>query len=69
MTAVHNTSSMGFNIRNFKSNATYISGWLTPFSNTFGYGLAAMLGIKKTIRNVFKDPEPFRDKAIKQRKH
>lgn len=31
-------------------------GWLTPFSNTFGYGLTAMLGIKKTIRNVFKDP-------------
>ncbi len=31
-------------------------GWLTPFSNTFGYGLTVMLGIKKTIRNVFKDP-------------
>lgn len=31
-------------------------GWLTPFSNTFGYGMAVALGIKKVIRNVFKDP-------------
>jgi hypothetical protein len=31
-------------------------GWLTPFSNTFGYGMTVMLGIKKVIRNVFKDP-------------
>ena len=31
-------------------------GWLTPFSNTFGYGMTVALGIKKVIRNVFKDP-------------
>tara|TARA_B110000285_G_scaffold100847_1_gene114844 strand:- start:7576 stop:8328 length:753 start_codon:yes stop_codon:yes gene_type:complete len=31
-------------------------GWLSPFSNTFGYGMTTMLGIKKVIRNVFKDP-------------
>ena len=31
-------------------------GWLSPFSNTFGYGLTVMLGIKTVIRNVFKDP-------------
>ena len=30
-------------------------GWLTPFSNTFGYGMTVALGIKKVIRNVFKE--------------
>ena len=31
-------------------------GWLSPFSNTFGYGMTTMLGIKKIIRNVFNEP-------------
>lgn len=31
-------------------------GWLSPFSNTLGYLMTTMLGIKKVIRDVFKDP-------------
>jgi hypothetical protein len=29
-------------------------GWLRPFSNTFGYGIVIMFGIKKTFSKIFK---------------
>lgn len=29
-------------------------GWLTPFSNTFGYGIVTMFGINKTFSKIFK---------------
>jgi len=40
-------------------------GWLTPFSNTFGYGMTVALGIKKVIRNVFKDPGTVKGQSDK----
>tara|TARA_B100000902_G_scaffold36976_1_gene44212 strand:- start:1159 stop:1968 length:810 start_codon:yes stop_codon:yes gene_type:complete len=29
-------------------------GWLSPFSNTFGYGVAKLSGISKTMNKIFK---------------
>jgi hypothetical protein len=29
-------------------------GWLTPFSNTFGYGFVKILGLSKVIHEIFK---------------
>lgn len=31
-------------------------GWLSPFSNTFGYFAASLAGSKDLIRKIFKDP-------------
>lgn len=31
-------------------------GWLTPFSNTFGYGIVSMMGIQKLFTEIFKSP-------------
>lgn len=31
-------------------------GWLSPFSNTFGYFAASLAGSKDLIREIFKDP-------------
>jgi hypothetical protein len=31
-------------------------GWKTPFSNTFGYGMALMGGLTPLMKQIFKDP-------------
>lgn len=31
-------------------------GWLTPFSNTFGYGIVSMMGIQDLFTEIFKSP-------------
>lgn len=36
-------------------------GWLAPFSNTFGYGVALLAGANETIRGIFKDPSSLDD--------
>ena len=41
-------------------------GWLSPFSNTLGYLMTTMLGIKKVIRDVFKDPNSSVDDKAKE---
>lgn len=42
---------------------TVFPGWLSPFSNTLGYLMTTMLGIKKLIRDVFKEPGNENSKA------
>ncbi len=42
---------------------TVFPGWLSPFSNTLGYLMTTMLGIKKLIRDVFKEPGSNDNKA------
>ena len=32
-------------------------GWLSPFSNTFGYLITTLFGVKDKIKNVFKTPD------------
>ena len=32
-------------------------GWLSPFANTIGYGVAKLMGLDKTMREVFKVPD------------
>ena len=32
-------------------------GWLSPFSNTFGYLITSLFGVKEKIRDVFKNPD------------
>jgi len=32
-------------------------GWLSPFSNTFGYLITTLFGVKDTIKEVFKTPD------------
>tara|TARA_B100001769_G_C22112606_1_gene602512 strand:+ start:9189 stop:9854 length:666 start_codon:yes stop_codon:yes gene_type:complete len=31
-------------------------GWLSPFSNTFGYLVTTMFGVKDVLKNIFKQP-------------
>jgi|688.fasta_scaffold272949_2 hypothetical protein len=30
-------------------------GWLAPFSNTFGYGIAKLMGVSSVLTSIFKD--------------
>ena len=32
-------------------------GWVEPFSNTFGYGIAKLTGVSTTIKNLIKSPQ------------
>ena len=32
-------------------------GWVEPFSNTFGYGIAKLTGLSTTIKNLIKSPQ------------
>lgn len=32
-------------------------GWVEPFSNTFGYGIAKLTGLSTTIKNLIKNPQ------------
>ena len=32
-------------------------GWIEPFSNTFGYGIAKLTGVSTTIKNLIKSPQ------------
>ena len=39
-------------------------GWLIPFSNTFGYGIAKLAGLSTKFRAVVKDPSDTQNKKL-----
>ena len=44
---------------------TIFPGWLLPFSNTFGYGLATLAGLKDTLNGLLKSDIPTKNKEDK----
>ena len=41
-------------------------GWLSPFSNTFGYLITTLFGVKDTIKNVFKTPDNEKNEKARE---